>query len=315
MKRISFIVASFILLVSLAACGKSERADIYTSVYPIQFLVENVVGGEYKVSSMYAKGQEIHGFEPTARLIEYMSNSKAIFYIGSGLETFIEINKTSIFKDNKLVCLSEDLNLVETKHICGHDELEDDAHHDPDHPFLYDPHVWLDPSRMLLMLDRIVEELVVLFPAKAHIFETNASKLSVDLADLHRDFQNAVENTAPETRYILVDHDAYVYWEDTYAIKRIRLRSDNDSCEVPSAQMDAKIIQAKDLGLKHVIVTRNEAECSNVSIYLKAIEGERVYMHNLGTVTEAELASGANYMSLMRQNLDLLIEILPNTNP
>jgi len=307
MKKLILIIISFLLVTSLLGCDKSQKADIYTSVYPIQFLVETVAGDEYIVKSVYSKGQEIHGFEPTARLIEYMSDAQAIFYIGAGLETFIETNEESIFKDSNLVCLSNSLNLVETDGSCG-----DEEH---DHHYLYDVHVWLDPSRMLLMLDVIVENLSLLNPDKASIFEANASSLSVDLADLHRDFNLAVQDVPLENRYIMVDHDAYVYWEDTYGVKRIRLRSDNDSCEVPSNQMQEKINQANALGIKHVVVTKNEAECSNISIYVTGISGERVYMHNLGSLTDEEIENEENYITLMRQNLLILQQILPNTNP
>lgn len=307
MKKIVLILFSLFIAVMLSACGKNEKADIYTSVYPIQFLVENVAGDEYTVKSIYSKGQAIHGFEPTAKIIEYMSNSKAIFYIGLGLEAFIETNKESIFKNSNLICLSDSLNLVETDGSCGHE-----GH---DHHYLYDAHVWLDPSRMLVMLDVIVDALSELNPDKASIFEENASSLSVDLADLHRDFDLAVQSVPLEKRYIMVDHDAYVYWEDTYGIKRIRLRSDNDSCEVPSAQIQEKINQANELGIKHVVVTKNEAECSNIGIYVSGIGGERVYMHNLGSRTDEEIEEKKNYIVLMRKNLEIVQRILPNTNP
>src|SRR5690625_6664356 len=69
MKR--FIFISFILLF-LASCGKTNETKssthkIYTTIYPIHFLVTELVHDDIKVVTVYPPGVDAHTYEPTIR--------------------------------------------------------------------------------------------------------------------------------------------------------------------------------------------------------------------------------------------------------
>lgn len=113
----------------------SEQILIYTTVYPVQFFAEEIVGEKGEVRSIIPVGAEPHDFEPTARDIINLSQADLFVYNGGGFESWIEKIVDSV-NNNELVWVDSTANIsllsnAETGHI-HHDEEHadhDDAHH------------------------------------------------------------------------------------------------------------------------------------------------------------------------------------------
>ena len=61
MRKILLLLISVFGTVFLSACdGVTEDADIYTSIYPLEFVVREIVGDEYTVKSVYPRGKDVH---------------------------------------------------------------------------------------------------------------------------------------------------------------------------------------------------------------------------------------------------------------
>src|SRR5690625_7241851 len=94
MKR--FIFISFILLF-LASCGKTNETKssthkIYTTIYPIHFLVTELVHDDIKVVTVYPPGVDAHTYEPTIREMIDIASGDAFFFLGEKLDTFTNIS-------------------------------------------------------------------------------------------------------------------------------------------------------------------------------------------------------------------------------
>ncbi|TYR72853.1 adhesin [Rossellomorea vietnamensis] len=99
MKRLKLLVSiSFLLL--LAACGgtetdggnstDSDTLKVYTTVYPLSDFTEKI-GGEYvETQSIYPPGADEHTFEPSQKDMMDLSDADLFFYIGLGLEGFVD---------------------------------------------------------------------------------------------------------------------------------------------------------------------------------------------------------------------------------
>lgn len=99
MKRLKiFISITFLLL--LAACGgtetdggnstDSDTLKVYTTVYPLSDFTEKI-GGEYvETESIYPPGSDEHTFEPSQKDMMKLSDADLFFYIGLGLEGFVD---------------------------------------------------------------------------------------------------------------------------------------------------------------------------------------------------------------------------------
>ena len=113
MKKIMIVMILIISAFLFSGCTDSKDADIYISVYPIEFIVKSIVKEEKTVESIYPRGAEVHDYEPTAKQIVSINECDILFYIGLGLEPFITNGLNSTFKDLTTVELSKYLELVE----------------------------------------------------------------------------------------------------------------------------------------------------------------------------------------------------------
>lgn len=309
------IVIAIILLASvllISGCTNNEEApDIYASIYPIEFITKEIVGNRLVVKSIYPRGKDVHDYEPTPKDVLKMANSKLIFYIGLGLEPIIENSKSSVLKNVPIVALSDNLELVELNgdHVHNHGDDHDDI--------FYDPHIWLDPEKMQKMTQNVLKNIISYFKPSledTEYFTNNATNLIDKLNKLDEDFFKVINDSSILNKTIIVDHDAYAYWEIRYGIKRIRLRNDNESTDIIPKEMQEKISLAKELKIKYICTTKNEMESSIINQYLRELNltsDAKMQLHHLATITAEEEKAGNDYFSLMRDNLEVLKKVFP----
>jgi zinc transport system substrate-binding protein len=170
---------------------------------------------------------------------------------------------------------------------------------------------------MIIMADTVLSNILERFTLSQEdidFFTTNTQNLKAELALVDQEFKDTVDNTNIANKTIMVDHDAYVYWTIKYGIERIKLRNDNESSDVVPQEIEQKIALAKELNIKHIIVSKNEMESSIVSQYLSALKldsSAKISLHHLGTITSEEDEDGMDYFSIMRENIRLIGIILP----
>ncbi len=307
MNKIKIILLFFLLAFGLSACTTSEQADIYTSIYPIEFMTKEIVKEHLKVDTCYPRGADVHDYEPPANTIVRMTRSKLVFYVGAGLEAFIENAEDSTFKDSNttLVELSESVVLLDYD---GEEYLPDDH---STHPHSVDPHIWLDPSRMIIMANVILTNLIAVAPEHEQEFRVNHAALTEKLQQLDSDYITAFRNPEIAKKIILVDHDAYLYWQNRYGIERIRARIDNHSCDVIPSVFIENLQKIRDNNIEYIAVTTNEGICAVVNQYISEANLTQVTLHNIATITSKEEADNKDYFELMYINLSTLITIFP----
>lgn len=142
MKRICLGSILFLLLL-LAACGnneenvatKDQKVQIYTTVYPLQYFAERIGGESVNVSSIYPAGANEHTFEPTQKDMMALADADLFFYIGLGLEGFVDNAKKTLAEENvKMVATVDavsDEQLEESLHV--HEEAATEEAHNHEH--------------------------------------------------------------------------------------------------------------------------------------------------------------------------------------
>ena len=82
-KFLKFLVLGSFLL-CLSGCGEDslKNSQVYTTVYPIEYLVNYLYGEESNVSSIYPKGADVETYELTDKQKENYSKGKLFVYNG-----------------------------------------------------------------------------------------------------------------------------------------------------------------------------------------------------------------------------------------
>ncbi|MFK4996622.1 metal ABC transporter substrate-binding protein [Bacillus sp. N9] len=98
-RKLSLLFTIFILMFA-TGCQKNEpnqvakvsgdtKLDVYTTVYPLQFITERIGGEHVEVKTVYPPGADEHTYEPTQRDMIKLADADLFLYIGLGLESFV----------------------------------------------------------------------------------------------------------------------------------------------------------------------------------------------------------------------------------
>ena len=289
-------------------CGEEEKIDIYASIYPVYYITDYIVEDKLVVKQVYPTGADVHEYDPgNGKEIVKMSKAKVMFYIGAGLEGFINKSKPIFDKHPiKLVELSANLQLCKQTN----DGFEYLTEEDNKKMSLADTHVWLDPLRMLSMAEVVLQNVIEIDPENQEFYQENFNSLKERLVKLDNEYTLKL-NDEDFDKIIMVDHDSYLYWEERYGIKRIRTRIDNESCDATPSNIEKNIELARAHNIKFIVTTQNETVCGIIDKYASTLEAEVVEINHLSTLYKSDIENQRDYFKIMYDNLNILLRILP----
>ena len=262
------LIISIITLLSFITSAKAE-VKVVTSIKPIHSLVSYVMDGVGAPDLIVDGFNSPHNFQLKPSHAKMLENADIIFWIGEGLENFLEKPLDSISKNAKKVELMEikGINKLEFReknifnehdhdehkheedgHKEEHDEHEheEDGHkeekhddhdgHDDHGHGEHDPHIWLDPQNAKVMVKLITKELSELDSENAPTYKKNSEKA---LSDLDKLIKKVKKDTNKDLRFVAF-HDAYHYYEDRFGINLLGALTVNPDV-LPGAEQLAEI--------------------------------------------------------------------------
>ena len=321
MNKKLLLTLSLITILLIAACSSNEaknepttddRLSIYTTVYPLQYFAERIGGDAVDVQSIYPPGSDEHTFDPTQKAMMALADSDLFFFIGLGLEGFVE-NAEKTLKNEHVKMIATAEAITEDMLSEGHDHDDDDeaehdehGHEDHDHSAL-DPHVWMSPVLSDALAYSIKEALIEAAPDKKAIFEKNFEELREDLLVLDRNFIDMASNAPAKTFY--VSHAAFGYIADTYGLEQIAIAGMNSQSEPSQKQLASLVEEAKINDVKYILFEQNVSS-KLTEVVQKEVGAESLMLHNLGVLTTEDIKNDEDYFSLMEYNIRTLEQAL-----
>lgn len=315
LKKIGFIFISLFLLLSLflTGCGKEQKKEtnnnqltVYTTVYPLQYFTEQIGGKYVVVDTIYPPGADEHTFEPTQKDMMKLVDADLFFYIGLGLEGFVNKAKDTLKnEDVKMVATAEDLSLEESEE--AHNE-EAEAHEEEDeHGHTVDPHVWIDPVYAQELAKSIKDALIEKMPDQKDTFEKNYQTLVEELTTLDQSFKTMVQDA--KRKEIIVAHSAYGYWESRYGIEQISISGLSTTNEPSQKKLEEIIDQAKEYNIHYILFEQN-VNSKLAEIVEEEVGAKALTLHNLSVLTEENIDNNDTYFTIMNQNIKTLNKAL-----
>ena len=279
-------VGALVAGASLSGCAAFSDADtagtqVATAFYPLQFVVQRVAGDRAEVTNLTRPGQEPHDLELDVRETADIARADLVVYergFQPAVDAGVEQSATGEVLD------ATDVG------------LEKDGEGRPD------PHFWLDPARMARLTDLVAARLARIDPTHADAFRANADTLERQLTALDTAYAEGLADCARHT--VVVSHEAFGY------LAKYGLRLEAVAGLSPDAEpTPADLARLQELigtdGITTVFserlgsprVTASLARDTGVaSAVLDPIEGL------------SDQTPGADYLSLMRENLRALEE-------
>jgi len=195
MKKLFLLILSCFLLTGCSLMKDNlEDAKIYTTVYPIKYLTENLYGEYSTIESIYYKDADISNYELTEKQIATFAKGDLFIYNGLGNEK--NIAKNLINKNKNLFIIDVSYGLSYTRKI---EEL------------------WMSPNNYLMLAKNIKDSLIASLKNKYIIeniqknYDILAEKLSLMDADLRAIGKDAKEKG---TNTLVVNDNLFYYLEN-----------------------------------------------------------------------------------------------------
>lgn len=302
-RRTCIIISTFLLLTLIGcqtATSDNHTRTIYTSIYPIQFITEHIVGDTATVLSVFPPGVDAHSFEPTSKTITNIATSEAFIYLGAGMEGFSDSTAKALQETDTVFI---EIGTHESLFLDANDTHDHHPEHDHHHHGDFDPHIWFDPLRLIDVAEIITEQLSTQTPDNKDLYTKNFELLKKELIELDQAYTNTLKQKT--NKEIVVTHAAYGYWEDRYDIKQIPISGLSASHEPAQKELIDIVKTAQDRHIEYVLFEQN-ASHRVAEIIQHYINADVLYIHNLEVLTEQDIKNGENYFTLMRKNLQTL---------
>lgn len=234
-KALIYIIVA-IFAISMVSCSGTKQADgrkIVVTMAPLAGLVEEIVGEDYEVSILLPSGSTPENYSPTPRQIASLEGADMVFMLGTmDFEQQI-VKRFENQRNNTFVDVSDGIKLMSG--CCSHSHSHE--HHDCDcehhshsehaenHHIGTDPHIWLAPGTLEVIVDNIAEEILAQNPDSTK-YSANYEQLKAKLQQRKEHYREAL-TTAPKA--FLIYHPALGYLAEEYGLEQISLENEGKS--------------------------------------------------------------------------------------
>lgn len=297
--------------VAFAGCGRAveeKGIKITATIFPLYDFAAEVGGDRVSVRMLLQPGTEPHSYEPAPGDIVRLNTSSLFIYTDGAMEPWADDILQSVKNGNlKVLKASDGITMIKGNHHEEnggeklHDEHGDDGHHHGE----YDPHIWLDFSNDIKIVNRIADALSSIDPQGSGYYKGRALEYTRRLGELDSDYRKALAHCATKT-VIYGGHFAFGYMAERYGLEYISPYSGFSPDAEPSSKNIAALTdRVRKTGAKYVYY--EELVDPRVARAVASETGTGMMMLNgAHNVTKYELASGKRFIDIMYENLEKL---------
>jgi len=300
MRKLIMILICAICLTGCFKRDNMENITIYTTVYPLEFVIQSLYGEYSKVESIYPRGvniqldpctdncsNELYTLSDT--WLDYYSKGD-LFIFNSLLyeETYV---KPMYKKNNNLKIINATDHLTADE-FYGVEEL------------------WWDPSRLLTISRNIkngLNEYISNYYLKQDI-ENNFNELKEKLDKLGSTLAGVTKNA--DNKNIVVSSDVFKFLsKDKYGLTVYSLE-ENENLTTKTIEDVKSLIEKGEI--EYIFIKQYEDVNDTIKEVIEGTDVEIVELHRLFNLTENEISNKKDYFSIMNENIELLRKELYN---
>lgn len=305
------ILVLCIVLLGAGGCAAASQEIAY-SVYPIGYLIERIAGStvtavSVQTNTIVQKAQIKEDYK------EILDNSEVFMHIGD-LEPYL-----SVYDDEMRASGTQILDLSAVNAIYPFGRLGSDGGVSPYYAdecfscvdtWSYEMNLWMDPISMLSLADDIHNWLVKTYPEHTALYDDNYAVLRLDLVNLDAQFEalaSQVENSGQQLKFVTMSA-SFGIWQNTYGFGIYPVVLSRFGV-LPDEQQLAAIERAiREDGVQY-IAYEPDLPSDMLGLYERIEEDlglSRIELSNLSMLSEEQISSGKDYLSVMYENLSTL---------
>jgi zinc transport system substrate-binding protein len=253
MKRLVYLCSFFIAFGLSFYVSAKDRLNVFVSILPQSYLVEEIAKDKVTVSVLIPPGGNPHTYEPKPGQLKALSRADLYIKVGSGLEFETQWMKkiTSLNPGMRVIDSSEGIKLIRISKSHTQDIPLDDFHSHNHKHSRYDPHIWLGLDNSVIMAENIKTALIQADSDNAAFYSENTDRLRRNLSQLKEEIKQRLSQL--EARELFVFHPAWGYFALEFDLVQTAVE---DSGKEPSPRQLAGLIRAvKNSGVKVIFVS------------------------------------------------------------
>lgn len=270
------VIVISLLFFSFKDSNENEKDIVAVAIVPEIEFVKAVAGDDFEIVTMIPPGASPENYEPTPLEKEKFEKSK--IYFSMGVPTEENNILPNISENTKLVKLDEEVRKY----------YEDLTFENGGR----DPHIWLSPKRVEVMVAKIAESLSELKPENKEKYEENANKYIEELENVSSEINEILKNK--ENKKFVVYHPAFAYLADEFGLEMYALEEEGKEATAQSLQ--EKIDLAKAEGIKYIFY-QAEIDSTQARAYAEEIGGQTMMLSPLAENYIENLEKMANLLT------------------
>jgi zinc transport system substrate-binding protein len=284
-------VAALVMSAGIPACVATPAdpggaVTVVASFYPLAEAAQQVGGADVSVTNLTAPGVEPHDLELTPQQIASISTADVVLYLGGGFQPAVEDALTDA--TGTTVDVSAGLRSLAVPPDTSEPGLS------------ADPHVWLDPVLYADIVRTTERALAAASPSNAATFEANAATFGARLRALASSYRTGLARCP--RRVIVTSHAAFGYLAERFGLDQESISGLSPDAE-PNPQRLAALKSLVERDGVTTIFTEELVSPKVAQTLAEETGATTAVLNPLESLTPDEVAAGADYASVMEQNL------------
>lgn len=282
MKRLKKLSIFLLIILILTGCSSSksnmEDINIYTTTYPINFLINSLYEDHCKVYSIYPTGIDLNDYELSDRKLEEYSKSDLFIF-------------NSLDKDRdyavEMINLNADLKVIDVAIGMNYDYAIEE--------------IWLNPNNYLMMAENIKNGLAEYIdnPYLVEEIEEKYKDLEYEISKLDANLTETIISGNYDT--IVVDNDLFKFLEKR-GLKVISLEENED---LSNNRIDEVKKLIDDGEIKYIYSATKETN-DTVNKLISDYNLEKIVINSMHSIDGSITNSNDTYLTIMTNNIDEL---------
>jgi len=263
---------------------ETHKPVVIATLFPIVDFARAIAGDLAEIKPLLPPGAEAHSYSPTPADMMRLSRARLFLYLSDNMETWVP----GFVADAPATLL--------VRSVAPESEAM---------PGSGDPHIWLDPLRAQAMADRIASALAEADPPHADTYRANCITLQNQIMELHAEIEKGLADCKTRT-IICGGHFAFGHFAERYGLKQLSPYSGFSPNAQPSPRALTELVRTmRELGTT-TIFYEEILDPKLSRVLADEIGAKLLPLHSMHNMTKEDIASGATYFTLMRQNLETL---------
>ena len=329
----------------LTACntesGKKDSApkkiSVVATIYPQYDWLKNVIGEHadaVDLKLLIKNGTDLHSYKPSAQDIAAIAKADLVVYVGGESDEWIEKALEATPKEGRIALnlmkalgervkeeeVVEGMQAEEEHHHEHGDEHEEHAeeheheeHHEHAEAPENDEHIWLSLKNAEILVKNIAESIAQLDPANAETYKANTDAYISKIRELEANFTEALAGASQKT-VLFGDRFPFRYLVDDYGIKYYAAFVGCSAESEASFETVAFLAGKMDSLQLPAIFTIDGSNGKIARAILEASKNSKnaqvLTLNSMQSVTDEQIKAGVDYLSIMRDNLEVLKQAL-----